>query len=256
MTGSPDVTTSPAQARLRAASGGWRWLGVALACAVAAVAPASAHGPGATPSNVVTLSATASAEVLRDWLTVVFTTTREGPDAATVQAQLRQALDPALAEARRAARPGQVEVQTGGFSVYPRQSPKGGITGWQGSTELIVQGRDSAAISQLVGRIQTLGVGRVGYSLSREARDKVEADVAAEAIQNFRARAEAISRQFGFTGYTLREVAVGGENPIALQPMMARSQAMRAGGAEESLPLEAGKATVQVSVSGSVQLTR
>ena len=48
------------------------------------------------------------------------TTTREGQDAATVQSQLKQALDAALAEARKAARPGQVEVQTGNFSLYPR----------------------------------------------------------------------------------------------------------------------------------------
>ena len=215
------------------------------------------------PQNVVTLTATATVEVNKDWLTVVFSTTREGSDAAAVQSQLKQALDAALTEARKSAKPGQVEVQTGAFSLYPRYAPpnpkasssglQAGISGWQGSTELIVQGRDTQAVSQLTARIQTLSIARVGFSLSREAREKVEADVAAEAIARFRARADAVSRQFGFAGYTVREVSVSSD-PGAMQPQpMMRAQAMRVGG-DEALPVEAGKATVTATVSGSVQM--
>lgn len=205
------------------------------------------------PQNVVSLNATATVEVNKDWLTVVFSTTREGPDAAAVQSQLKQALDTALAEARKAAKPGQVEVQTGAFSLYPRYAPKGGISGWQGSTELVVQGRDTQTVSQLTARIQTLTIARVGFSLSREAREKVEADVAAEAIARFRARADTVSRQFGFAGYTVREVSVSTDaGAVQSQPML-RAQAMRVGG-DEALPVEAGKATVTATVNGSVQM--
>jgi predicted secreted protein len=151
-------------------------------------------------------------------------------------------------------------VQTGGFSLHPRYgqpSPRGPmvINGWQGSAELIVQGRDAQAISQLTGRIGTMSIARVGWSLSREAREKVEADVQAEAITRFRARAEAVSKQFGFAGYTLREVAVSsdGAQPMPPQPMM-RMQAGLAAAQGDALPVEAGKATVTATVSGSVQL--
>jgi predicted secreted protein len=224
----------------------------ALALSAAAAASAQTLPP---PQNVASLSASATVEVPMDWLTVVFSTTREGSDAAAVQSQLKQALDSALAEARKAAKPGQVEVRTGGFSLMPRYAPKGGtITGWQGSTELVVEGRDSATIAQLTGRVQTLNIARVGFSLSRDARQKVEGDVAAQAIERFRARADAVSRQFGFTGYTVREVTVnsdgGGEPPMAR--MRVQASAMMAEGAP--LPVEAGKATVTASVNGSVQM--
>ena len=205
------------------------------------------------PQNVVVLSASATVEVNKDWLTVVFSTTREGADAAAVQGPLRQVLDTALSEARKVAKPGQVEVQTGAFSLYPRYAPKGGITGWQGSTELIVQGRDTQAISALTARVQTLSIARVGFSLSREAREKVEADVAAEAITRFRARADAVSRQFGFAGYSVREVSVSADAGQMLPQPMMRAQAMRSA-AEEALPVEAGKAMVTATVSGSVQM--
>ena len=227
--------------------------GVAVGSALAETLP--------PPQNVVSLSASASVEVAKDWLTVVFSTTREGGDAATVQSQLRQALDTALTEARKAARPGQLEVQTGAFSLYPRYAPvnpktpagQPAIAGWLGNAELVVEGRDTQAIAQLTGRIQTLAIARVGFSLSREAREKVDGDVSAQAISRFRARADAVSRQFGFSGYTVREVNVSSnEPPGQIQPMM-RAQASRAA-ADESLPVEAGKAVVSATVSGSVQM--
>ena len=224
---------------------------IAIACGAATIARAQTLPP---PQNVISLSASATVEVNKDWLTVVFSTTREGSDAATVQTQLKQALDAALTEARKAARVGQLEVQTGGFSLYPRYAQKGGISGWQGSTELIIQGRDTQAISQMTARVQTLTIARTGFSLSREAREKVEADVTAEAIARFRVRAEAASKQFGFAGYTVREVAVSADGAQMQPPqMMVRSQAMKSS-VEEALPVEAGKAMVTATVSGSVQM--
>ncbi len=239
---------------------------VTLAAAAALLtAPSGARGqtqPAVPPpQNVISLMASASTEVTMDILQVVFATTREGNDAAAVQSQLKQALDAALAEARRVAKPGQVEVQTGAFSLYPRYAAKGAnvgaIAGWQGRAELIVEGRDTAAIAQLTGRIQTLTIARVGYNLSREARQKVEAEVTAQSIARFRERALSYAQQFGFAGYTIREIQVGTQDPaIFAAAPMARARMSAAGQADESLPVEAGKATVSASVSGSVQMTR
>lgn len=229
----------------------------AWACALgmAAVGSGAMAQTLPVPQNVVSISASASLEVPKDWLTVVFSTTREGADAALVQSQLKQALDTALAEAKKAAKPGQVEVQTGGFSLSPRYAPKGGINGWQGSTELVVEGRDTQAIAALTSKVQTLTISRVAFSLSREARQKVEGDVAAMAIERFRARADAVSKQFGFSGYTVREVNVSAEsggNPPMPYARAGIAQAMVVGDA--ALPVEGGKATVTASVSGSVQM--
>ena len=211
------------------------------------------------PQNVVSLSAEASAEVTQDLLTIVLAATREGSDAAAVQSQLRQVLEAALAEARRAVNPGQLEVRTGAFGLYPRYSSKPGggnsITGWQGRAELVLEGRDLGAISQLAGRLTGLTVARVGFGLSREAREKVEADVAAQAIARFRQRAERTAQQFGFAGYSVREVSVGSSDVQSTAPMVVRMAKAAPMAADESQPVEAGKATVSVTVSGSVQMS-
>ena len=217
----------------------------------------AAHAAGEPPPRErLNLSASASADVARDLLGVTFSTTRDGADAAGVQAALKQALDAALAEARKVAKPGQVDVQTGGFSLSPRYEPKTGkITGWQGSAELQVEGRDTTAIAQLAGRINTLSIARVGYSLSREAREKAEGEISSQAIARYRAKAADYARQFGYAGYVIGEVNVSGDEAV---PRPTAAMVMRKGfsSADEALPTEAGKATVTVNVNGTVQLTK
>jgi predicted secreted protein len=221
----------------------------------AADPPALSRVLMASEQGVVSLTSSASADVAKDVMSVTFATTRDGPDANTVQAGLKQALDAALAEARRIAKPGQVDVQTGNFSLYPRYTNKGVLTGWQGTAELIVEGRDMPAISQLVGRISTLTIARVGYGLSREAREKIEGDVAAQAIARYRTKAADYAKQFGYAGYTLNQVNVSTNEPPPNRPMPAATRMMTAQ-ADEALPVEAGKATVVVTVNGTVQLTK
>jgi predicted secreted protein len=242
-----------------------RWRGLAMACALGvgvagAAGTAQAQAPSVAanpPLNVMSLSATATAEVTMDMLSITFSTTRDGTDAATVQSQLKQALDAALAEARKLAKPGQVDVRTGNFSLNPRYAQRGGINGWQGTVQLQVEGRDMTAISQMAGRITTLSIAQVRHGLSRELREKVEADTTAQAIGRFRERALAQAQLFGFAGYTIREVAVGTDGQTGAPPVMAMQ--MRVGAspaAEEALPVQAGKTTVTSSVNGSVVMTR
>ena len=231
---------------------------ITVAALLAPCYGALAAEPPREPQGVATLAASASVEVARDLLSVTLTTTRDGTDAAQVQAALKQALDAALAEAKKAARPGQLDVQTGNFSLYPRYAgaPRGGspaISGWQGSAELLIEGRDMPAIAALTGRVTTMTVGRVAYAMSREQREKVESEVAARAIERFRAKAAEIARQFGYGGYAIREVGVSSAEPSYPSAPMLRAQAMSAA-AEPALPVEAGKGTITVTVSGSVQM--
>lgn len=232
----------------------WQRQWVALALSLASWAACAQAPTVAPPRDVLSLSAMASVDVTSDVLNVTFSTTRDGADAATVQSQLTKALDAALAEARKAAVPGQVDVSTGNFALYPRYMPNGGALQWQGRAELQVSGRDAQAISQLVARVQTLSVARVFYSLSREAREKAELEVSALAIKQFRDKALAYASQFGFKAIELREVQVSSDGPS--QPPIMRMSAAPAMAAKsaEALPVEAGKITVGASVNGSVQM--
>ncbi len=147
-----------------------------------------------------------------------------------------------------------MDVRTGNFSLYPRYGRDGKPSGWQGSAELILEGRDFARISTTAGKIQSLTMGGVSFGLSREQRAKSEAEAQTLAIERFKARAADIAKGFGFTSYGLREVSVNAND----QGFMPRPRLMaleaKAALAEAPVPVEAGKSSVTVTLSGSVQL--
>ena len=209
--------------------------------------------PYPPPQNVLQLSASGSVEVQQDLLSLHLTTTREGTDANAVQAQLKAALDAALAEARKSAQPGQLDVRTGNFSLHPRYTQGGRISGWNGTAELVLEGRDFGRITQAASRIQTMTLGGVSFGLSREQRTKVESEAQAIAIERFKAKAAELAKGFGFSGYGLREVAVNSNDQGYPRPVR-MEMAAKASSADSALQVEAGKSTVSVTVSGSVQL--
>lgn len=224
---------------------------VLAALASGAFAQNSAHE---APQNVAQLSANGSVDVQQDLLSISMSTTRDGADAGTVQTQLKQALDTALAQAKQAAQPGLMNVRTGNFSLYPRYGKDGKINGWQGSTELVLEGKDFSRITTTAGKIQSLTLSQVGFSLSREARAKVEGEAQTLAIESFKARAHEIAKSFGFAGYSLREVSVNASDQgYAPRPRMLAMSA-KAEMSDSAIPVEAGKTTVLVNVTGSVQM--
>jgi predicted secreted protein len=204
------------------------------------------------PIQRVNLSASASIQVAQDLLTMSLTTLREGADPQAVQQQLKTALDSALILAKREARAGQMDVRTGRFGLSPRFGRDGKMTGWQGTTELVLEGRDFVRISETAGKLQTLTVASANFGLTQEQRQSAQAQAQGQAISLFRQRASEIAKSFDFGAYTLGEISVNFDEsgqPYRPQLMVARAMA-----AEAPVPVEAGQASVSVTVSGSVQL--
>ena len=221
-----------------------------MLCAASAQTPA-----GAVPENVVSLTATGQIEIQQDTLTISLNTTREGSDAQAVQLQLKQAVESALAVAKPVSQAGAMEVRTGQFSLYPRYGKDGKIISWTGAAEVVLEGRDFPRITATAGKIQTLTVQNVGYSLSREQRLQLETQAQEKAIDGFRKKAQAISKSFGFAGYSLREVSVNAQDvPVYGPRPRVLAMAAKSADAESAVPVEAGKTVVTVVVSGSVQL--
>lgn len=113
----------------------------------------------------MSLSASGHLEVPQDWLTVVLSTTREGSDAATVQNQLKVAVDAALAIAQPQAKPQQLEVRTGNLRLNLALAAAMAARGWQGQAEVVIEGRDIANVSAVACRVQTRVARRGRYRL-------------------------------------------------------------------------------------------
>ncbi|WP_028605600.1 SIMPL domain-containing protein [Ottowia thiooxydans] len=221
---------------------------------------AVAHAQGSplalnSSQNVFHLSAAGQVEVVQDTLMLSLVATREGSEAAGVQAELRKALDSALAEVKKSAQAGDMNVSTGTFSVNPRYGKEGKINGWQGRAELILEGRDFPRITQAAARATSMPIGNIAFGLSREQRAKVQTEAQVQAIERFKARAAEITKAFGFAGYGLREVTVDASDSgfPGPRPMAMEARAFSKSADAAPVAVEPGKSLVQVTVSGSVQ---
>ena len=229
--------------------------GSLLAAALALTSTASRADTGPA-QNVVRFSTSATQEVTQDLLSITLQATREGSQAAEVQAGLKQVMEAALAEARKTAQSQGMEVRTGAFSVQPRYNSSGRINGWQGFAQLILEGTDIARITQATGKLNQLNVISVNYGLSRALREQYESSLTSQAIGRFKTRASQIAADFGMKGFTLGEVSVSSTDPgFEPRPYLAKAMAMRAEVADAPLPVEPGKGVLSVTVNGQVNLT-
>lgn len=225
------------------------WL---LLTSVAAAQPPA--GLAEPPENVLNLSATARVEVPQDQVSLRLATTREAPLANAVQDQLKAAVDAALARLRPIAEEGQMEVRSGGFTVHPRYGREGRIQTWSGTAELVLEGRDISRITRAAAGVDSMTVAGIDFGLSPAQQQLAETRAQQQAIERFRAKAGELARGFGFGGYSLREVTVdSSEQGPPPRPRMMALEA-RSAAADSPIPVEAGKTTVRVTVSGSVQM--
>lgn len=228
------------------------WMALALCAAVEATAAQTAGVPVAAPrAGVLTIEGQAGAEVPLDVATVTLITESEDPDPAALAQRINRTLDATLKEAKADTR---VSARSGGYRSFPATDREGRITAWRARAEIVLESRDFNALSALAGRLSPrMQVGGMAFALSPEARQAEEDRLVAQAIARFQSRARIAAKAFGYGSYTLLEAAVNTHAPGTPPRPMLRS-AMAAESAP--VPMEAGRTTVLVTVSGSVQLEK
>jgi predicted secreted protein len=204
------------------------------------------------PQQLVRLAHSESREVVQDWLRISLAVNQEGRNLAEVQGALKGVLATNLKLAKAKEKRGELEVQTGSFSVYPRYSGGNKADGWSGSAELVLEGTDVATISALAGQMQGMAITSTGFMLSPAQRKRIEGEITEQAVKGFRDKAAQVSRWFGAGGYTIADVQVGLEGG-EMQPFRGAEMAMSAKSAD-SVPVEAGMSKVTVTVSGAIAL--
>lgn len=208
----------------------------------------------AAPHQVLHLSAAAQTEVTQDWLVMILSVQKEGMQGPAVQQQLNTVLTKALGVASPMAKPGVVEISTGDMNVSPRYGRDGKVSGWGGSAQLLLQGRDAVQIATLAGRLTELTVSQIEWRLSPELKRDAESRIQAEAVERFQSKAQSLTKQFGFARYTLKEVRINAQEAAdGVQPRMMAMAQMDAPTASP-VPTLAGKTRVAVNISGSIQL--
>lgn len=148
-----------------------------------------------------------------------------------------------------------VKVRTGSSMTYPVYGKNvRNIEAWRMRSVLALESNDSAALSELLGKLQqNMVVGGLNAAPSAETWKKVEDQAITDALTAFEARAKLVAANLN-KKWKIKHVSIN-TGGIQQKPIMAlaRNASLMATEAVAA-PIEAGDSTVSVSVNGQIEL--
>ena len=217
-------------------------------CLLAAALASTAAQAG----PLIELSADASRPAANDLLRASVYAEASGGNPADLARKINQDIGEALKLIR--SHP-SVTVKTGQQSTYPVYGQNQKVESWRNRSELLLESKDQATLSELLGKLQAmrLALGQLTQLPSPATRAVAEDEATRDAIRAFRARAGLIAEQFG-KPYKIKQLNVQqqGSQPPPM-PMFRAAKTMMAAEAAP-MPIEAGESQVTTSVSGQIEL--
>ena len=206
---------------------------------------------GALAGTTVDLTAEASLPATNDMVRATIYAEASGSNPAELARRVNQEIAEGLKTIKGKA---GISVKSGRQSTFPVYGQSQKIDSWRIHSELILESRDAAAVSELLGQLQQmrLAIGSVSQLPAPETRRKVEDEATRDAIGAFRQRAAVVADVLG-KPYKIRHLSIqqGGQMPP--MPVMRASRAAMAADAAPP-PLEAGESLVTTTVSGQIEL--
>lgn len=200
--------------------------------------------------NQVRLQSQQTESVSNDTMHVTLQTYAEMQDPAKLATRINQEMEWALAQAKQVK---GVKLRTGSYQTWP-VTRKEVTTGWRGQQDLILESRDTEALSRLTGRLQDkLQIKSMNFTVSDEKRVTVENRLIDLALNAFKERARIVGDNLKADGYRIVEINVGTSTvrpPMMHQARMA-SMSMEA---SDAVAVEGGESDVRITVNGTIEL--
>jgi len=217
---------------------------------IALLASALLITPLVHAGTIIELAAEASRPAANDMVRASIYSESTGSNPAEVARRVNQEIAEALKVIRD--KPA-VSVKSGQQSSYPVYGKEQKIESWRMRSELILESKELATVSELIGKLQQmrLALGSVSQMPSPGTRRQVEDETTRDAIRAFQSRAAVVADQLGKT-WKIKQLNIqqGGNTPMPI--MRASRGAMSADAAPA--PLEAGESQVTTTISGQIEL--
>lgn len=161
------------------------------------------------------LSASERQDVAQDTLNATLQFTAQGRDKVALQDQVNKAMQRALDLLKGTQ---GIDYQTSSYQVYIAQSEPGRFNVsnpvWRAQQSLQMESLDSAALLDVTGQLQGLGltISNMYYSLSTEQYEKVAAELTGKVLQTLQARADAAAAALNKGKAELVEVSLDGNS--------------------------------------------
>jgi predicted secreted protein len=144
-----------------------------------------------------------------------------------------------------------IKIQTGSYSTTPVYH-KNKITGWRVRQNIRLESQDMTLVSKILGSLQqTLALQALDFTVSPELKNSTDDALIADALKIFERRAGNIVEQLGRKNFKIVDINVatsGNHYPR-------RSHEFAVVASDVATPtIEAGEQTLQVTVSGQIEM--
>lgn len=230
-----------------------------LALALATTARADEE-PGKPP--LLGVSVEASREVPNDEMNVVLRVERQSEDLASANRDALGRINALLARARGIE---GVESSLAGVGSSPMHAEsrrddgrtERTITGWHVHADASLKSRDVQALSRLIGELgEEARILSVGFSVSKETRARIEAELLVEASKAFNERAGMIAQSLGYAGFEIERINVGTTGMPRPYRAVAQEAMMSMKAAAPDFADSVGESTLSANANGQVWLRR
>jgi predicted secreted protein len=206
---------------------------------------------------MLNLNTTDQREVEQDTLNATLDFVQQGRDRTELQDQLNATMAQALELAKGAS---TIESNTSRYQAFIVNSENPSRTDvnnpiWRVQQSLELTSTDTAALLELAGKLQELGLTMSGlqYSLSNERYEEVAAELTAQALGTLQQRAEAAASSLGKGRAELVEVSLS-DSPNFMPTQRGFSMAMSADAAMKAPVADPGKTQITVNLSARAVL--
>ncbi len=203
----------------------------------------------ASAALVIELASEASRPASNDLAQATVSAEASGATPGELSRQINHSIAEALKTAKGYP---TITAKTSGTRTYPVYAKNGKIESWRMRSDISLESGDTAALSELLGKLQTsLGVSSLSMLPAPETRRKAENEAMLDAITLFKARSKLLAEAMG-KSYSITQLTVSTGSHF-VPPVMRAARAMSAEAAAP-MPLESGDSLITVSVSGKIAI--
>lgn len=152
-----------------------------------------------------------------------------------------------------------IAVSAEGISNHADYDNKGKVIGWVAEGRISLESKDFDAVAKILENLgEQVAIDHINFSVSPEKMVSLEDEMTLDIIKQFQHKADVIQQGLKAKKYILSDIRLNTPNGEQTQPapmvrMYAASARMAAAdNVAESLPMEAGKATISATASGKV----
>ncbi|MFT5720166.1 MAG: putative secreted protein [Motiliproteus sp.] len=204
---------------------------------------------GSLNYNLYQLSASAEDEIDNDLMKVTLLASHQAPQTFEASNVVNRQMTEALGILKATK---NVQYQTGNYHTQPVYQNQQ-IVGWKASQNLELKSADVNQLSDVLAELQKeLKISSINFDISQAVRQEVENLLSVDVLNRFKERAELIQKTMGAIRYKIVSLNL---NTGSQRPSFGRTLMRSEMASVSSAPaVESGKGTINVELSGQIQL--